>query len=241
MMSLRRMWDRVAVYTPVMLMAVLAMASYWLVRNAPQISGPEMEAAPRHVPDYFMRDFSVRVFDAQGKRYLDASGGAAVSCLGHAHSDVLAEDQGEVLDGDVAAHAAPEGDRAGTMRRAAQHLHPVERIAAHRTAAVAAQRHVQRAHVDAGPDQPFDDLELMHVARNEVGLDLVGAKTLQMFDVEGRGRIDDHAAPRLLDLRIVEVGTLDEPQPNSVSLPPHCNLSEANPKVISKRTSYLCV
>jgi adenosylmethionine-8-amino-7-oxononanoate aminotransferase len=29
------------------------------------------------------------LFDATGKRYLDASGGAAVSCLGHAHPDVL--------------------------------------------------------------------------------------------------------------------------------------------------------
>ncbi len=28
--------------------------------------------------------------DAQGRRYIDASGGAAVSCLGHAHADVLA-------------------------------------------------------------------------------------------------------------------------------------------------------
>ena len=30
------------------------------------------------------------ITDASGKRYLDASGGAAVSCLGHAHPDVLA-------------------------------------------------------------------------------------------------------------------------------------------------------
>ncbi|WP_177335593.1 aspartate aminotransferase family protein [Klebsiella quasipneumoniae] len=30
------------------------------------------------------------IFDAQGKPYLDACGGAAVSCLGHAHPDVLA-------------------------------------------------------------------------------------------------------------------------------------------------------
>ncbi|MFM7570727.1 MAG: aminotransferase class III-fold pyridoxal phosphate-dependent enzyme, partial [Betaproteobacteria bacterium] len=28
--------------------------------------------------------------DAQGRQYLDASGGAAVSCLGHGHPDVLA-------------------------------------------------------------------------------------------------------------------------------------------------------
>ena len=32
----------------------------------------------------------VHLIDAQGKRYLDASGGAAVSCLGHGHPDVLA-------------------------------------------------------------------------------------------------------------------------------------------------------
>jgi adenosylmethionine-8-amino-7-oxononanoate aminotransferase len=32
----------------------------------------------------------IEVIDAQGRRYIDASGGAAVSCLGHAHPDVLA-------------------------------------------------------------------------------------------------------------------------------------------------------
>jgi adenosylmethionine-8-amino-7-oxononanoate aminotransferase len=32
----------------------------------------------------------VEIVDAEGRRYLDASGGAAVSCLGHAHPEVLA-------------------------------------------------------------------------------------------------------------------------------------------------------
>jgi adenosylmethionine-8-amino-7-oxononanoate aminotransferase len=32
----------------------------------------------------------VEIVDTKGKRYLDASGGAAVSCLGHGHPDVLA-------------------------------------------------------------------------------------------------------------------------------------------------------
>ena len=32
----------------------------------------------------------VEIIDAEGRRYLDASGGAAVSCLGHGHPDVLA-------------------------------------------------------------------------------------------------------------------------------------------------------
>ena len=32
----------------------------------------------------------IELFDRDGKRYIDASGGAAVSCLGHGHPDVLA-------------------------------------------------------------------------------------------------------------------------------------------------------
>lgn len=32
----------------------------------------------------------VELFDADGRRYIDASGGAAVSCLGHGHPDVVA-------------------------------------------------------------------------------------------------------------------------------------------------------
>jgi adenosylmethionine-8-amino-7-oxononanoate aminotransferase len=30
----------------------------------------------------------IRIVDSNGKEYLDASGGAAVSCLGHGHPDV---------------------------------------------------------------------------------------------------------------------------------------------------------
>src|SRR3546814_5233593 len=32
----------------------------------------------------------IELFDADGKAYIDASGGAAVSCLGHGHPAVLA-------------------------------------------------------------------------------------------------------------------------------------------------------
>lgn len=64
---LRRVWDRLAVYLPIVLMALMAMTTYWLVRNTPVIGDAELEADPRHVPDYFMRDFSVKVFGADGK------------------------------------------------------------------------------------------------------------------------------------------------------------------------------
>lgn len=44
----------------------------------------------RSVPAVATRAHGAYIFDAQGKQYLDACGGAAVSCLGHAHPDVLA-------------------------------------------------------------------------------------------------------------------------------------------------------
>ncbi len=66
-MRLRQTWDRLAVYFPIFLMGLMAMSTYWLVRNTPVMGEVELESVPRHVPDYFMRDFSVRVFGADGK------------------------------------------------------------------------------------------------------------------------------------------------------------------------------
>lgn len=66
-LRVRRTWDSLSVYLPIALLGLMAMTSYWLVRNTPESREPELEAAPRHVPDYFMRDFSVRVFGADGK------------------------------------------------------------------------------------------------------------------------------------------------------------------------------
>jgi adenosylmethionine-8-amino-7-oxononanoate aminotransferase len=44
----------------------------------------------RHVYPTATGGQGVFLFDADGKRYLDASGGAAVSCLGHQHPEVIA-------------------------------------------------------------------------------------------------------------------------------------------------------
>lgn len=43
-----------------------------------------------HTPPAAVGAEGLWIHDAEGRRYLDASGGAAVSCLGHAHPDVLA-------------------------------------------------------------------------------------------------------------------------------------------------------
>jgi adenosylmethionine-8-amino-7-oxononanoate aminotransferase len=42
------------------------------------------------VPPVAVGGEGVAIIDAQGRRYIDASGGAAVSCLGHQHPDVIA-------------------------------------------------------------------------------------------------------------------------------------------------------
>ena len=67
LMRVRRVWDRLAVYLPLLLMGLMAMTTYWLVRNTPVMGEAELEDVPRHVPDYFMRDFSVKVFGEDGK------------------------------------------------------------------------------------------------------------------------------------------------------------------------------
>jgi lipopolysaccharide export system protein LptC len=66
-LRLRRWADRFAAYLPILLMGLMAMTTYWLVRNIPVTTEVTPEQAPRHVPDYYMRDFSVKVFGADGR------------------------------------------------------------------------------------------------------------------------------------------------------------------------------
>lgn len=63
----RRGWESFTIYLPVILMGLLALASWWLVRNAPSVLPASPARAPVHEPDYFMKDFSVQNFDASGQ------------------------------------------------------------------------------------------------------------------------------------------------------------------------------
>ena len=54
---------------------------------------------PRHSknpPRHAMRGEGPYLFDTEGRRYLDGSGGAAVSCLGHSDPDVIGAIQAQV-------------------------------------------------------------------------------------------------------------------------------------------------
>lgn len=64
---LRQGWERLTLYLPVLLMGLLALGSWWLVRNAPNPLPTLPERPPEHVSDYFMRDFSIKNFDATGQ------------------------------------------------------------------------------------------------------------------------------------------------------------------------------
>src|SRR6516225_12359195 len=50
----------------------------------------------RSVPPVAVGASGIEIIDREGRRYIDASGGAAVSCLGHAHPDVIAAMHGQL-------------------------------------------------------------------------------------------------------------------------------------------------
>lgn len=64
---LRSAGDKLALYLPVMLMGVFALGTYWLVRSTPALLTPAPALQVQHEPDYFMRSFSVKTFDATGR------------------------------------------------------------------------------------------------------------------------------------------------------------------------------
>lgn len=75
--ALRRVWERLALYLPVLLMALLALGTYWLVRSTPQLLPPEAPQPPKHEADYFMHKFTVKTFDGSGRLKSEVFGNEA--------------------------------------------------------------------------------------------------------------------------------------------------------------------
>lgn len=61
-----RVVDAVSAYLPLLLMAVLALGTWWLAKNTPLLDAARPSAAPRHVPDYTMSGFLVQRFAPDG-------------------------------------------------------------------------------------------------------------------------------------------------------------------------------
>jgi lipopolysaccharide export system protein LptC len=74
---IRRLADQLAIYLPLLLMATLALGSYWLVRNAPVTPISAGEKPLNHEADYFLSKFSVKNFTPQGSLKTELFGGQA--------------------------------------------------------------------------------------------------------------------------------------------------------------------
>lgn len=61
-----RVLEFFSAYLPLLLMALLALGTWWLVKNTPVVERDRATAPLRHEPDYEMRNFSVQRFGAQG-------------------------------------------------------------------------------------------------------------------------------------------------------------------------------
>jgi lipopolysaccharide export system protein LptC len=61
-----RLLDLASAYLPLLMMAALALGTWWLVRNAPGVETPREAVAPRHEADYVMTDFVVQRFASDG-------------------------------------------------------------------------------------------------------------------------------------------------------------------------------
>ncbi len=64
----------VASYLPLLLMALLASGTWWLVKNTPLLGEPGELAPPRHVPDYRMNNFELQRIGADGRLNVQIAG-----------------------------------------------------------------------------------------------------------------------------------------------------------------------
>ncbi len=69
-----RLGQWLSAYLPLLLMALLALGTWWLVQNTPRPDAPAAEAAARHEPDYTMEGFTLQRFGADGRLRLQVQG-----------------------------------------------------------------------------------------------------------------------------------------------------------------------
>lgn len=118
MRLLRTAWERAALYLPMLLMGLLALGTYWLVRSTPVFAPPPPDRPPRHEPDYFARQFSLKSFDAGGRVRSEIVGAEARH---YRDNDTLEIDQVRIRSFDEKGHVTvATADRALTNSDASQ-------------------------------------------------------------------------------------------------------------------------
>ncbi|PIT76955.1 LPS export ABC transporter periplasmic protein LptC [Limnohabitans sp. G3-2] len=76
-MKLRRLLDALSVYMPLIVLALLASGSWWLVRSVPSLSSTLANKPVRQDPDYRLSQFSVKSFNKDGQMTREVSGESA--------------------------------------------------------------------------------------------------------------------------------------------------------------------
>ena len=61
-------------YLPLLMMALLASGTWWLVKNTPLLGEAGEQAPPRHEPDYRMANFEIQRIGADGRLNVQISG-----------------------------------------------------------------------------------------------------------------------------------------------------------------------
>ena len=76
-MRLRRTLDQLTIYLPLILFALLALGSWWLVRSMPELLPPGSDKQLRKDPDYQLEKFTVKSFDTTGRMTREIAGQSA--------------------------------------------------------------------------------------------------------------------------------------------------------------------
>jgi lipopolysaccharide export system protein LptC len=69
-----RLQSLVSNYLPLLMMALLASGTWWLVKNTPLLDAPGELAPPRHIPDYRMANFEIQRIGADGRLNVQVAG-----------------------------------------------------------------------------------------------------------------------------------------------------------------------
>lgn len=75
--SLRYRLDRLSVYGPVLVMAILALGTYWLARSVPSALPPSVTALLSDEPDYTITQFAARNYNNAGSLTVELFGDTA--------------------------------------------------------------------------------------------------------------------------------------------------------------------
>lgn len=75
--QVQQLWYELSLYLPIALIGVTALATYWLVRTTPAPGAPAEPRAEVHEPDYFMKRFSLKTYDVDGRLKSEVFGAEA--------------------------------------------------------------------------------------------------------------------------------------------------------------------